>query len=273
MIRLAGKFNALETGGLFFAGLCFILCMFFLEKHSMRAVLVLEISAAEKSTFQIFWRQSSEFFTEKNSQTIRLRPSQDTYTIVLPQIIGVDYLRFDPLDKPASLQIKVAKLILPGDRALDLLPVITNNAIELQEIVFSPDMADGTLHMSSLGMDPSFSVSLKEVKLWNFGWKVLIAGLAVPVLLGVIFRQDLLKGSRRKGILTLSLPQGATPGMSAVGNMSSVGVRHEKRNGRSLYWLDVRGIEEHSLTDLVMDLKRDNPGATIRFQYNRAGEV
>lgn len=233
MIRWGRKeFHFLEIGGLLFSGLCFVVFMNFLENHTIQQKLVLEIAAAELSTFQVFWRKSGEHFTPDNSHTVQISPAQSEYLIDLPDMVGVDFLRFDPLDKPASLHIMSAKLILPRKAVVDVLPSLGGKAENFNEMTLARDKKDGALHILSSGNDPNFEVEIDYLQFWYFNWKYNLAGLAGFVLLfGMLLRQDLIKGSRKKGVLALSLPQGLLPNLAAVDNNSGcVGVWQEKRN-------------------------------------------
>lgn len=276
MIRWGRKrFKFLEIGGLLLSGLCFVVFMNFLENHTIQQKLVLEIAAAELSTFQVFWRKSGGHYTPDNSRAVKISPSQSEYQIDLPEVVGIDFLRFDPLDKPASLHIMAARLILPRKVVVDVLPSLGAKAGNFHEMTLARDGKDGALHIFSSGNDPNFEVEIDSLQFWYFNWKYNLAGLAGIVLLfGMILRQDLLKGSRKKGVLALSLPQGVLPDLAAVGHNSGyVGVWQEKRNDTIFYWLDIKGGEDRLLTDLVEKLKHDNPQARIRFQFNRSGDV
>jgi hypothetical protein len=276
MIRWGQKgVSLLEIGGLLFFGLCFAVFMNVLENHSIQQKLVLEIAATELTTFQIFWRKSGEHYTPGNSRAVQIGPSQSEYQIALPELVGVDFLRFDPLDKPASLHIMAARLLLPREVVLDVLPSLGAKAGKFNEMTLARDGKNGALHILSSGSDPNFEVEIDSLQFWYFNWKYNVAGLAGFVLLfGLLLRQDLLKGSRKKGVLALSLPQEVLPNLAAVDNDSGfVGVWREKRNNTIFYWLDIKGGEDRSLADLVERLKQDNPEARIRFQYNRSGNV
>ena len=269
-------FSGVEFVGILFSGFSFVLFVAYMQYHTMGAELYLELESDQQGVLQVYWRQASENYSEKNSNKIAIGTSATKYSISIPTLINIDYLRIDPIDKSASLKIKAVKLQFPRVEAVDLLVHIDNPDIT-QLHLLELHRQDGEMLISALEDDANFVLHLPFADYIDCEWQQLLTGMIfVTMLLSLILSQKLLNGRKGMGVLQVTFPVKTLlqlpVNLGAFCDVHPRIVKNEQQD-ESRYILKIIHIEPHQVGRLIQSVKRENSEAVIRFQYNRSCEV
>ncbi len=269
-------FSGVEFAGILFSGLSFVLFIAYMQYHTMGAELYLELESDQQGVFQVYWRQASGNYSEKNSNKIAIGTSATKYSIPIPALINIDYLRIDPIDKPASLKIKAVKLQFPRVEAVDLLAHIDNPDITQQHLLQFRWQNDELL-ISVHDNDSNFVLQLPFADYIHYEWKLLFFWwIFLTLLLSFILSQKLLRGRKGMGMLQVTFPVETflqvPVDMDVFCDVHPL-IMKDERQDKSIYILKINHIEPYQVGCLIQSVRRENSGAVIRFQYNRSCEI
>ncbi len=237
----------------------------------------LEITAAQDDILQVYWRHQDDSFQGERSLQATLRGDELTvFRATLPMAVNIDYIRLDTGLKPGTAILSKAEVAYGFNSRLDLLqwlrdfgPVSTSQ-VRLQQ-------QDNHLVLQSQGNDPFIEVPTPIRKRDIFTWNApLLVAAGIGLLLCLLFQQDLLKGAKNQGWLQISLSDGAhlvVPDCAGTDYRVGPHLSRQVSGQKATYGIRVANLEPALVADLLHRFKQANGSATIRFQYQRAGDI
>ncbi len=132
--------------------LCILACAYYYTFFIDRTQVALEIEVSQKTSFKLYWSDDSRQFSEKNSASLRLTPSQNKYEFSVAGLGGSGALRFDPIQYGGEALVKSITLSQKGYKTIGV------DLKELQPL----NQIDNIIHtaegitFSSTGNDPFF---------------------------------------------------------------------------------------------------------------------
>ncbi|MDX9894076.1 hypothetical protein [Desulfofustis limnaeus] len=237
----------------------------------------LEITAAQDDILQVFWRHHDDSFQGEKSLQTTLRGDELTvFRATLPMAVGIDYIRLDIGIKPGTAILSKAEVAYGFNYRLDLLqwlrdyaPISTSQVRLLQQ--------DNHLVLQSQGNDPFIEIPTPIRKRDIFAWNGLVlASAGIGLLLCLLLQQDLMKGAKNQGWLQISLSDGAhlvLPDFAGTDYLVGPHMSRQVSGQETIYGVGVTNLDPALVADLLHRFKQANGSATIRFQYNRAGDI
>ncbi len=126
-----------------------------------RATVDVDLTTSRKTIFKIYWRQNGEPWTEQQMSRIVIRPNQEHYTFHICNLAGVNELRIDTSEKPATVTLKRLRISQHG------YPDILLKGDALRSLRPREGIADLRLDSKGLSVvpsnqDPQLSLALPE---------------------------------------------------------------------------------------------------------------
>jgi len=137
---------------IFIVFLCLLTCAYYYTFFIDRTQVVFDIEVTQKTRLKIYWAGDDRQFSEKNSASQRLFPSQNHYEISVTGLNNFSSLRFDPIQYRGEAVVKKITIFQKGYRPITVNLAQLQPANQVDEFSFNSD----GLHFSSSGSDPYF---------------------------------------------------------------------------------------------------------------------
>ncbi len=258
--------------------LAFVMLTIFLQYHTARFVLHLELESDQPGKLTVFWKKQDEPYSIKKSRKSDIQQGTSTsIKLNLPPLSQIDYITVFPIDRAAILKLTKAVLTYDGREHTDFLSNNRLPALENQHLLHFISNRGKVISIESLEKDSYFEIPVSIRVNFIFKWIYWVYGsILLTLLFYFLLNQRLLKGSQSSGFLQITLPAGHLPQLpkavcSAIN--SNTFFRTKKVDEICIYHLSVMDIKPQNVLRLVALIRESNPEAEIRFQYNRSGET
>lgn len=277
-----GRFRAclLETvGWVAFAVIVFAV-QYFLCLETGRAIVSVEIESSLSGTFKVYWRHPAGVYQESNTVAASFAPGKHRYTLVIPSLLTLSDLRIDPLDGPGTITIRRMSirqpLFLPIQVDFHSFP--ENHSTMQGFAAFNPDKGGGVT-VTSTAEDPWFIIEsgglidLRTLAFW------LAAAVCAGLMINFLLHSNVLRGSRRSGVLQVELPADHSPcpekWFETLADMlPDLRLRRTtERAGARIYQFAFDRVAATDLETIIDTVQMQYPSLRLHLQMNRSGEV
>lgn len=264
-----------ELIGLLFFCLLFAATSIWLQREMEVAELHITMSASRDSTTQVYWRETSGRYNENSARYWNIRQHPRLMRFSIPVVDTIDYLRIDPMIHEGTAIMESITVSQSNRKPRDLMPTLKAGVISvLGQGSFSIEKDHLTL--TSLGPDPSFEIALTPPIEPKSTTPLIIGSLLFACLTYLLLNQQLIKGIKSSGTLLITTPHDAhlrlPDGLATcIGSHQSDSKAAQAHSSR--YSFTLQQVDPLHISTLIGDISRLNPGCSVTFQYNRAGEV
>lgn len=258
-------------------GMVTLLLTIFVQYHTARITLHLDLESEQSGELKVYWRARGEYYDENRAwKTSIYAGNQASIAVMLPPISQIDYIRIDLINRPALLRIDKATLTFRDELHTNLLDARGLKALqEGQQLRLVPNKA--ATELEALGEDSYFEIKFSPIYKKIFQWPGILGILALSItILCFSISQFLVKGSLFSGFLQITLPHKDLPLLPQKmciqpGLIPRFSYRENDTN--RIYSLHFKQVQPDMVVDLVRLVRQANPESDVRFQYNRSGEV